>query len=104
MMNPVDQKIVYNKAFQDAIEERIKAGDDFYTILNAVAGCCMDVEINKNMPALGGAGEEKLQRIKDNAAPFEKAVFDALELFDGEPIDFRFTFLDTWVLVYNLMN
>jgi len=97
----VDDKILYDPIFQEAIQTSIECGDDFYTILNAVCGVITSHLIFEP-GSTSGMGGGSLERCRALADPFELVIFDMLAKFDGHPNDFRFTFFDTWTLLYSL--
>ena len=89
-------KIMNNHQFQTAIVKRIKAGDDFKTMLNQVCSAIMSYQLYLDDFNLGGFS---LDHAKSNATPFELVCFDMLEKFEGELSHFRYVFMDTWVIV-----
>lgn len=95
----VENKIVYDPVFQEAIQTRIECGDDFNTILNAVCGVITSYQVFQHSETIGGGS---MEHCREQADAFELVIFDMLDKYQGDPADFRYNFLDTWTLVYNL--
>ena len=95
----VDFDIVHDQAFQEAIQTRIECGDDFRAILNLVCGVITSWSLFGTGETIGDGSLERMIGLADS---FELTCFDMLAKFEGDANDFRFTFMDTWVLVDGL--
>lgn len=92
----MDSRIINNSRFLDAIAFRIGAGDTFRDMLNKVCGVIMTAQLYRDNFDSDGLS---LEHFKLNATHFELVCLEMIGQFKGEPSDFRYVFMDAWVIV-----